>query len=496
MDDFDPSGNEFNRAINEQIKAATNELLKQPDWGAITTICDSVNQNRQLCEEVSRVVKKRLTTKGPEVALLTLTLLDALMKNCPSFHRYVANPDFMDSLMKLLEKEKQSGLEKFLSKKLTSDEIRARIDIRERTLVMVQAWAHSFSRNEYPVFWSTYERLKQQGVIFPKPDKDEAAPLFTPPVRIPRESAPARTGVEAPFVDPECSVAGDNANLLILTLTETSESEDLKKNDLVQAMISSVRKAHVSITNRIQSGQFGDATTTEDLFRVNDLLLDAIKYYDGLLAGTMERIKFGQTSDTPSEIRRPSGAGDEKEVKKAPGSGAGSSSPFRPSPKPGANEQGGTPRHTKEEPDAPSHDKPKFIPVLSPPPGHSSHKPRRSPSQTALDSVSASSAHPVAPVTQSSGPVVADILDLSSLSSAVPAAVSPSAKKVLSPRSSALSPRRSQISVPIPASRQPVNMLDDVFDPMSSAATPAKAPSNAADEFDPFMDLATRDVKK
>jgi len=94
------------KSIAERVESATHELLKSPDWGANMAIVDSINGTEPgIGEKVMKALRSRLNHKNVIVGNLALSLLGTLVSNCPSFHAYVANPDFMKDLVKTLPKK-------------------------------------------------------------------------------------------------------------------------------------------------------------------------------------------------------------------------------------------------------------------------------------------------------------------------------------------------------------------------------------------------------
>ena len=68
----------------ELVNKATDELLISHDWAANLEIADVVNNaaDEAVAAEVVRAVRKRLQHRERRVLLLSLELLESLMKNC------------------------------------------------------------------------------------------------------------------------------------------------------------------------------------------------------------------------------------------------------------------------------------------------------------------------------------------------------------------------------------------------------------------------------
>jgi hypothetical protein len=113
-------------------------------------------------KDALRSLRARLKVKNVGVQMLALTLLEALMKNCgPEFHLQVAVRDFMGELAQLA---------------LPGDADRR---VMHKVQQLLQAWGEAFAemRREMPLFYDTYQELRERGVQFP-PFDPSLAPSF------------------------------------------------------------------------------------------------------------------------------------------------------------------------------------------------------------------------------------------------------------------------------------------------------------------------------
>ncbi|KAI9116109.1 hypothetical protein K1719_013039 [Acacia pycnantha] len=146
------------------VEKATSDLLMGPDWTMNIEICDSVNSNRWQPKDVVKAVKKRLQHKSSKVQLLSLTLLETMVKNCGDYiHFQIAERNILDEMIKIVRKKTD-------------------MQVRDKVLVLLDSWQEAFGGpgGKNPHYYWAYEELKRSGVVFPKRSPD-AAPIFTPP---------------------------------------------------------------------------------------------------------------------------------------------------------------------------------------------------------------------------------------------------------------------------------------------------------------------------
>jgi hypothetical protein len=66
--------------INREVTKATNEKLQRPDTAQNSTLCDFVNKHPDKSELVANAIKERLLENHTKVQMLSLFLVDTLMK--------------------------------------------------------------------------------------------------------------------------------------------------------------------------------------------------------------------------------------------------------------------------------------------------------------------------------------------------------------------------------------------------------------------------------
>ncbi|ETO29291.1 hypothetical protein RFI_07830 [Reticulomyxa filosa] len=125
--------------LTKTIKEACSEFLSGPDWDKNIEVIDELNR---LCGLLKRTLqkgergmmkyagepylsgfvieelRKMLKTKNPEIEILALTLVEGVIKNCPSSHGAIAQPAFMRYLVKVALDQRKDGFWKGAAKKL------------------------------------------------------------------------------------------------------------------------------------------------------------------------------------------------------------------------------------------------------------------------------------------------------------------------------------------------------------------------------------------
>ncbi|XP_024519677.1 TOM1-like protein 4 [Selaginella moellendorffii] len=171
-------------SVASLVDKATSDLLIGPDWGRNLEICDALNNDPGQAKEVVKAARKRLAHKNPTVQLLTLTVLETLVKNCgDAVHQQVAEKDVLHEMVKIVKK-------------------RGDLSVREKILGLLDSWQEAFGgqRGRYPQFFSAYDELRRSGVDFPQ--RQDAPPIFTPPQSHPITAYPA-PGFVAAAASPE-----------------------------------------------------------------------------------------------------------------------------------------------------------------------------------------------------------------------------------------------------------------------------------------------------
>ncbi|KAI0761840.1 hypothetical protein BD413DRAFT_587977 [Trametes elegans] len=149
---------------DEIVAKTTDENLTGENWELILNLCDKVQEEgEQGARNVIAASLKRLAHRNPNVQLYTLTLVEALSKNCGiDVHREIASRAFTQAL------------EKLVTDRTTHDKV------RKRVLGMVAVWTAEFEKDPtLGLMEECYESLKGKGYKFetpnepPPPDVDD-----------------------------------------------------------------------------------------------------------------------------------------------------------------------------------------------------------------------------------------------------------------------------------------------------------------------------------
>ena len=200
--------------IEQLVEQATSEDARGRDEALNLRIASRISQNAALVVPACGRLRKRLQNKNPKVLMLTLGLLEAVVKHGQvAVHREVASPTFMDEMLKVLQNRN-------LASKAP--------EVRDKMLALIYAWGVAFEpvRAQVPGFTETYQALLRRGTAFPSVDVAALAPRI--------ETAPAQPAQQAAYAPPlaaggaggvsQSELAGDE-NAMIAQAIAASLSE-------------------------------------------------------------------------------------------------------------------------------------------------------------------------------------------------------------------------------------------------------------------------------
>ncbi|XP_050244088.1 TOM1-like protein 6 [Quercus robur] len=282
------------------VEKATSDLLMSPDWTMNIDICDSVNSHQWQAKDVVKAVKKRLQNRNSQVQLLSLTLLETMVKNCGDYvHFQIAEKKILEEMIKIVRKK-------------------ADMQVRDKILGLLDSWQEAFGGpgGKYPQYYHAYEELRRSGVEFPKRSLD-AAPIFTPPV-----THPTLRNTQAGYGMPS-----NSSRRLDETMATEIESLSLSSmdsmwnvmellSDMLQAVNPSDREAVkdeiiVDLVNRCRSNQkklMQMLTTTGDEellgrgLELNDILQGLLAKHDAIASGSPLPALLTNPSPQPTEV--------------------------------------------------------------------------------------------------------------------------------------------------------------------------------------------------
>ncbi|KAL7589918.1 hypothetical protein Lser_V15G39968 [Lactuca serriola] len=246
-----------------RVDKATSEFLNGPDWTINIDICDTINANPWLVKDVVKALKKRLQHKNPHVQLLSLTLLETMVKNCgDNVHYQIAERNILAEMIKIVKKKTD-------------------MRVREKILVLLDSWQEAFGGRggKYPQYYFAYDELRQAGVQFPHRSPD-AAPIFTPPV------------THHPSVGPTQPNYGMPSN----SSTRLDEAMASEIENLSMSVIESMRNVSELLSEMLQEVDPNDRAAIKDevIVDVVDRCRSNQKKLMQMLASTSDEELLGQ----------------------------------------------------------------------------------------------------------------------------------------------------------------------------------------------------------
>ncbi|CAF1047400.1 unnamed protein product [Rotaria sordida] len=257
-------GNILSTPFQQAIEKATDGNQPTEDWALIMKICDHVVMHEESAKEAIKVVRKRLQinplTNGWRTIGLTLTLLEALTKNCGKvFHLQIAQKDFLKDFKAVLAPKNNPPQA-----------------IQEKILGMIQTWALAF--HDDPDLINVehfYEECKQQGLEFPPAE----------PENIIKAAVPATGTIERPaqysrsISQPAAGTTHRQNRSMSDTSTQQGTQEHLVLRQMTAEQIAKLRSELDVVQNNIQV--FGEMLVTlqpgEEHPQDLDLLLELHK---------------------------------------------------------------------------------------------------------------------------------------------------------------------------------------------------------------------------
>ncbi|MGH0187206.1 UNVERIFIED_CONTAM: hypothetical protein FKN15_023633 [Acipenser sinensis] len=94
-------GSPFASPVGQRIDKATDGSLQSEDWGLNIEICDIINETEEGPKDAIKALKKRIVgNKNFNEVMLSLTLLEACVKNCGHrLHVLVSSREFVEGVL-------------------------------------------------------------------------------------------------------------------------------------------------------------------------------------------------------------------------------------------------------------------------------------------------------------------------------------------------------------------------------------------------------------
>ncbi|KFK24673.1 hypothetical protein AALP_AA8G010100 [Arabis alpina] len=293
-------------SVTVAVDKATSELLLTSDWTLIIAICDSLNSNRWQCKDAIKAVKRRLQHKSSKVQLLTLSLLEAILKNCGEFvHPHIAEKHVLEDMVKIVKKKGND------------------YQVRNKILILLDTWNEAFSvvARRYPHYNWAYQELRRSGVKFPQRAKEAPLLLEAPPPRpsLPQSSSSSSMNLMSigSFRRLDETMATEIESLSLSSLESMRNVMDLV-NDMVQAVNPSDKSALkdeliVDLVEQCRSNQkkliqMLTTTADEDVMarglELNDSLQVVLARHDAIASGVaLPMLQAPETRETSSDLK-------------------------------------------------------------------------------------------------------------------------------------------------------------------------------------------------
>ncbi|KAG2487411.1 hypothetical protein HYH03_013980 [Edaphochlamys debaryana] len=180
----------LDKHVGDLVDKATSEDLIAPDWALSFAVIDWVNADVRIHSgRALKAIRRSLLKPNSKVQLLSLTLLETCVKNCPEeFHTHLATSELWQDVVRL-----------------AGDTSITRVDaeVRDKMLGQIEDYAKALKPQQ---FMAAYESLLDRGTDFPVRGADDAVPILTPPdhrapVAPAAAPAPGEPGA-APAADP------------------------------------------------------------------------------------------------------------------------------------------------------------------------------------------------------------------------------------------------------------------------------------------------------
>eukprot|EP01138_Halocafeteria_seosinensis_P015430 gb/GECG01015748.1/.p1 GENE.gb/GECG01015748.1/~~gb/GECG01015748.1/.p1 ORF type:complete len:640 (+),score=97.73 gb/GECG01015748.1/:1-1920(+) len=290
----------------EMIERATSDVQVSVDWQLNMDIVDKINSMTKFEErqEVARLLRIRLKSKKWNSVLLALHLMEAIAKNCGlDMLRELGSESTMETMTKVVE-ESHSKRSKPGAK-----------EVNLKAKELIQAWGEEFlplaKNHGLRGFVECYHSLKAKGHEFPLPQLDEnRPPIFTPQaIQTDEQRAMSRSPKEAPqqrtaTTDTSGNTASSKSlpksytnvdalpkelhnlkysiDMLRDTTSQAASAADLKQNEAISELYSTVKGGESPLLQKIQEYQESPGRM-EPLLNLNDELHEALEFYKQVL---------------------------------------------------------------------------------------------------------------------------------------------------------------------------------------------------------------------
>ncbi|XP_047327863.1 TOM1-like protein 8 [Impatiens glandulifera] len=268
--------------VNSLVDRATSDHLSGPDWGKNLEISDICNRDATQAKEAIKGIKKRLQSKSSKVQLLTLILLDTLVKNCGDvIHANVVDKDLLCDMVKMAKKKPD-------------------FRVKEKILILIDTWQEALggARAKHSQFYASYLDLLRTGIVFPQ--RSEKAPSLIKPNKQNGESSSPSEDEFPILSSTEIQNARGIMDVLaeMLNVLEPKNKEDLGQ-DVITDLVSQCRTYKQRVVHLVNS------TSDELLLRqglaLNDELQRLLAKYEAIASGNIPVERPKEKPERPKE---------------------------------------------------------------------------------------------------------------------------------------------------------------------------------------------------
>ncbi|XP_041093799.1 target of Myb protein 1-like isoform X1 [Polyodon spathula] len=291
-------GNPFTSPVGQRIDKATDGSLQSEDWGLNIEICDIINETDEGPKDAIKALKKRIVgNKNFNEVMLSLTLLEACVKNCGHrVHVLVSSREFVEGVLvkTILPKNNPPAA------------------VQDKVLSLIQSVPDSDP--------AVRHQGSVRGLTAPPAVPNDTAWALPPPIAEQRAAPPPDSNPDGPIalsaeqlskLCTEMQVVRGNVTVMSEMLAEMScgqvETSDLELLQELNRTCCSMQRRVLELIPRV-----GNEGLTEELLLINDDMNNVFMRYERMKrrGGGEERDRevSDSTPDTPALIQSAAGS--------------------------------------------------------------------------------------------------------------------------------------------------------------------------------------------
>lgn len=250
-------------SLEALLEKATNPKNKYEDWEFIMAFCDKVNAEAEGPLTALRIIVPKMRHENEKVSLLSLTLLEACVKNCGQrFHQELGKFRFLNELIRMVSP-------KYLGNQTTPA-------VKTKIQELLYNWKAGLPHE--PKIAEAFQMLKKEGLVF-----DESQP--------PDKTLDSDTGPK-----PRIALVEDPKQSEVLRrLLASKNPEDLRAaNRLIREMVRRDEKRMEKLQKRLEQ---------LELISNNTKLLSELLAHYGAASGEQEKLLMKELHSSLDKMR-------------------------------------------------------------------------------------------------------------------------------------------------------------------------------------------------